>query len=336
MNLMKTVEPDGIIFSSSDHSTFPLIYLQSVEGIRPDVVIADKYGYVEKHLYEGMPGELTSRFRNIPTPQERSMIERWIIENNNRPIYFTKKRDMRDLPGLELVPWGLAYKLVRKTDRMQSQRPDLWSSYELRCLDNENAHMDYSAHSILGDYHFARGREYLHDGKPQEALSEFAVVAEHGQGVKEVLNNLGSVCAENGLVRDSIGYYQRAVEIDPTYLLALRNLSKLHEHLGDYAKAIDYQKRVLSAGPEDYQGTFQLATLYELMGDDENAILTYRKSIEMKPQDFRPFRALGFIYLSLADLRHRAPAMFVESLKRNPKQPDLEKMLVRLRGDIRS
>ena len=49
-NILRTLKPDSIILPASDHSTFPLLYFQAVEGLRPDVLIGDKYGTIEDRL----------------------------------------------------------------------------------------------------------------------------------------------------------------------------------------------------------------------------------------------------------------------------------------------
>jgi hypothetical protein len=49
-NILRCLKPDSIILPTADHSTFPLLYLQEVEGLRRDVVIGDSCGvpgYVE-------------------------------------------------------------------------------------------------------------------------------------------------------------------------------------------------------------------------------------------------------------------------------------------------
>ncbi len=70
-NLAATMKRDAIFFPSSDHATFPLVYLQLVEGLRPDVTIGGKYGYPDATLV-------------------------WdrIVERGDRPVYFSKKRSL--------------------------------------------------------------------------------------------------------------------------------------------------------------------------------------------------------------------------------------------------
>jgi hypothetical protein len=68
-DLLTSVEPYGILFTNGDNDTFPLWYLQEVEGVRPDVtVVVGQYLYTD--WYPRQLRELTSPDRQRPYDPE--------------------------------------------------------------------------------------------------------------------------------------------------------------------------------------------------------------------------------------------------------------------------
>ncbi len=328
-DLLATLDQNAILFSTSDHTAFPLIYLQAVEGERPDITVADKYGYIEKDLYNDIPEETRSKFRKIPDAGERRFIENWIIRNRKKPVFFTNKRDMRDLPEYLLVPWGLLYKVMRKFDAIEDPTK-LWEKYGLNTLENSTSPRDYTADLILCDYHFALSRTYLWNGEFEKTFQEFDRTAYYGKDVKETYNNLGSLCAESALLPEAISYFTEALSLDPTYVMARRNLAKTLSQAGDVNRALDNYRKVLETFPDDYEATLETARLYNALDNNKESVHAYREVIRLAPGDFQPYRELGFIYLRSFGQPKEAMELFRASLKYNPNQPDL----VDLTGEI--
>ena len=75
-NILESLSPNAILIPSGDHNTFPIIYRHFVEGLRPDVTLADKYGYIEYKIYKDMPQAV----KQIRTRRQREEIEAWLIK----------------------------------------------------------------------------------------------------------------------------------------------------------------------------------------------------------------------------------------------------------------
>lgn len=55
--LLDAAPKDAILVPSADHDTFAVVYLQDVLGLRPNLTIADRCGYLEPAILKGTPFE---------------------------------------------------------------------------------------------------------------------------------------------------------------------------------------------------------------------------------------------------------------------------------------
>ena len=281
-NMLAGMLPNAIIFPSGDHNTFPLIYLIHVEGRRPDVTIADKYGYIDLDLYENMPDN-PGKPR---TKDEREAIEEWIIRNAKRPVYFTVKKTS-PVQSAKTVPVGLLYHLL--PNGFECDTETCWDRIRYRNLEGAYAPEDYAAANILADYYYALAARELVRGNDDEARERFDECLTHAWGIKEIYNNVGSALAEAGMVGEAVGYYEQAARSDWRYGPARWNLAKIFRSLGQYAWSAKVFEDLTRATPDD----------------------------------FRPYGELGFLYRNHLDDLERARFWWYESLRRNPRQPQV-------------
>ncbi len=244
LNLFSTMERDAVYFGSGDHTLFPLAYLQIVEGVRPDVLIANKYGYPVPEVYKDMPPALKAGFARVPSRKDEEAIFAWLLDHTDRPVYSTSRRTSG---SRRVINAGLLYRYLAEGENVPQR--DLWANYTWHALDDAEEEEDWSAGLILFEYHFARGRKLLDEGHWEEALDALAAAAGCAGDDKDGLNNLGSLCAEYGLLESAADYWERALETDPDYVMALINLARLYQGLGDNEKALTYAERALARHP---------------------------------------------------------------------------------------
>lgn len=276
-NMLACMQPKAVLFPSGDHNTFPLIYLIHVEGTRPDVTIADKYGYVDPPLYADMP--------NSPgkprTPEEREEIEKWVIHRQRRPVYYTVKKTPK-IENASVMHVGLLYHLLPAGKAVETQ--SCWESIRYRNLEGLYAPEDLSAMNILADYYYARAVAALETGYKKTARSDFAKASGHAWGMKEVHNNVASALADYGLIEEAIAYYEEAARMDWRYVPARWNLARIFQNIGKLDWAAKVYEDITRAAPGDYRPYGELGFLFrDHFGDPGRARYWMYESLRINP-----------------------------------------------------
>ena len=284
-NILKSLEPQAILIPSGDHNTFPLIYRHFVDGLRPDITIADKYGYIEYELYQAMPNAP----RRIRTRREREQIEAYLISQARRPVYYTVKPRLEHLAGYEAVTYGM---LFRVTGPNLPSPPDTPATCCYRNLNGPGAPLDHAATVILSDYHFALAANALRAGNIAEAMPHVERAAHLSAGLKEGINNLGTLLAEFGLDQQAIRFYEQAAKLDRDYLTPRWNLDYLFKAQGNVLYAIQVFNDLARIEPEDARVFGELGFLLQRHGDLDLAIVNWGKSLGLNPRQPQILQAL--------------------------------------------
>jgi len=320
-NILKTLEENAIYFPVADHATFPVLYMQAVEGMRPDVTIGNKYGYTEASLYEGMPFELKGRIGKIPSEKDQAMIEDWIVANTDRPVYFTRKRPIAGAPGTQMANAGLLYRAVGP--RRPPPNRDYWSEYTWHTLDKADTRGEYTAEVVLSDYNFFLGRHLLETGQVEQGLDALKQALDATGESKETLNNLGSACAEYGQLEPAKEYFRKALDIDPDYTLSLLNFAKVSAQSKEFHAASQALKRIIALTPGDVEARWLLFHCMKELSRTDDALSQLQALAALTPSDAQVYREMGQLYMSQKQDARRAQQFFAKSLQLNPGQPDL-------------
>jgi hypothetical protein len=277
-NLLACMLPNALVFPSGDHSTFPLVYLTLVEGQRPDVLIADLYGYLDPGLYADQPAD-------SPDPPDA-----WLIKHARRPVYYAVKQTP-PVAGAHFVTAGLLYHLL--PDGKPFDADGLLATCTYR-NETEPARIDLGAVHIIVDATFFRGLARLEAGDVEGAELYFSQAAEAGAGIKEVFNNLGSAWAEHGYPNRARPHFESAADLDPRYATPRWNLFRIARAHRDWTAAEQRLRELAAADPDDPRPLNELGRLILAAREDPaSAAEFWRASLRRRPDQPAIRRALA-------------------------------------------
>jgi tetratricopeptide (TPR) repeat protein len=223
-NVLETLPPDAVLVPETDLVSFGAVYLQTVEGRRPDVTIARKYGYVDLDALPGFPAELRESTGDFPPRRHEPLIFSWLLEQTERPVFFEKPLAIQDI---RWSPAGLLYQALCPSE--QTAAEDYWSAYTWHTLDPQRTRGDYTAEAILLAVHLARARDFLGAGDLTAARAAAnRAITLYGEEL-QALNNAGVLFARYRHYPEAKGYFRRALSVAPGDATVSRNLSQLEE-----------------------------------------------------------------------------------------------------------
>jgi tetratricopeptide (TPR) repeat protein len=189
--VLESIPPGAHLIATDDNVLFVLIYLQMVEGRRPDVDL----------ILQGVG--------NAELPPLR-------FDPDEDPLFFTHHPNW-DLPELRIVPVGVVYRAWRPG------RSEPAVSLPRESLEGEldpRVPKDYLTDNLIGHFHYTVGfsfeqRDWL------KARTQFRAAAAASPENDVLFYNLGLVFARNGLYEDALAAYQRSHAINPRHLASL-------------------------------------------------------------------------------------------------------------------
>lgn len=238
--LLSGMLPDAIYFGGGDHTIFPAVYLHIVEGERPDVILADRYGYPAPEVYALVSESAPDR---RPSEAEEQRLFNAVLSQTSRPVYSAVPRIAP--AGSTRVNESLLYRYLRDGETPHAAPP---IEVPEAAFDTRG---EWSNELIVHDYLAARGRGLFDAGRPAEALAALDQASDYVHGDKHALNNLGLNAAEGGQVEAASVYFQRALDSDPLFLPAALNLARCFLMQGTPDEALEIVNRLEAAGLGD-------------------------------------------------------------------------------------
>ncbi|MCK4549323.1 MAG: tetratricopeptide repeat protein, partial [Candidatus Krumholzibacteria bacterium] len=315
-NILAGLEPDAIIFTNGDNDTYPLWYIQMVEGFRPDVNIANlsllNTSWYIRQLRDrkpSVPVTLTDSEIERVRPMvlkdggvawRRDLIMQHIIQEANwkRPIYVavTVPPEIWNPYAEHLEMQGMVRKLVTGKKKFQinefQTKRNFEDIYEFRGVLTSDWKVDESIYRTPD----IRGM-----------FINFAVAAFQ--------------LAQKASVRkdfvEAIRWAELSYSLNPDFDFSRRYLGLYYSRAGYFDKAVEHYRREIDRDPSNGVFWIGLVSIYEDRGDMEGALEILEKAVIAAP-GHRDLFGHGFRMSAILGRREQAKVFIRSWLDDNP------------------
>jgi len=163
---------------------------------------------------------------------------------------------------------------------------------------------------------------YLASGRPAEAEKVIASMLERAPDQRGLNYSYAQVLTKLGRGAESIKYLERAVEVDPTFGLAIQQLVDVYQSTSQWQKAADVLQPLINDEPTNLDFQRQQGYFYLRAGMSEKARARFAALLAADPKDTR---AQYYLAESLSDLERydEAEKLYRQLLEKTPDDADV-------------
>lgn len=147
------------------------------------------------------------------------------------------------------------------------------------------------------------GRIYLWFMAPAFLASSCVTISQRSTAKKESQQEnfiqQGNQYAKDGLLREAVESYKKALQREPNNATATRNLGIVLAKAGDYQGAITNLEKSMSDFENNFDANFFLAESYRATDKYAEAIYRYKKSLKLEEDEPRTLKSLAWSYYKI-------------------------------------
>jgi tetratricopeptide (TPR) repeat protein len=355
-NMLIALEPNAILFTNGDNDTFPLWYLQEVEGVRKDVRVVN-LSLLNTDWYIRQLRDLEPTVPMTFTDQQLENTLLWVVRNSQgriqlngdfqlgalwenhtgwyvkdiavynilnqnkweRPVYLAVT--VPDQMGLNdrLTMEGLVFRVYQDpvTTRMDREKT----------MENLN-HVYRYAGLIREDENGNR--------VPDTRVHKDANSAKLVQNYAAAYARLALALFEQDQPEEALLQIEKAELIAPRFPGLVVAKGVILERLDRVDEAIVHYAEMLRYYPGDWQLNYRLGEALTQVGRIEESIDYFNRAIDVAPPNqFYPYQGLASAYYRL-NMYERAANVLERWLVLHPDDPNVRELYDELRNSVRS
>jgi len=210
-------------------------------------------------------------------------------------------------PMAALLPLGLAL-LTWKQTHLYADQTTLW---EDTLAKNPAC---WLAHDDLG-------LTLLHEGRTDEAISQFHQALRLKPEDVEAHNNLGIALLSEGQAEEAITQYQESLRLQPGNAKAHNNLGNALLYQGRMDAAITEFQAAIRVNPDYAEAHYNLGTALNLQGHAGTAITEFQAALRLNPDYAEAHNNLGLAFLN-EGRTDEAGSQFLAAIRLKPEDAE--------------
>lgn len=177
---------------------------------------------------------------------------------------------------------------------------------------------------------YGLGSALLAQKKTSEARECFEravkLTANYPATLPNAWNNLGLISGRAGLNDEAIGYFEKALQLDPDNVIALENLGSAYRGEKRWQEARKTLERAATLDPNSAEANYSLAMVFAQTGQTDQAYQYLQKALSIRPTYPEALNNLGVLYL-----RTQRPSQAVATFEKCIRvAPDFDQSYVNL------
>ena len=134
--------------------------------------------------------------------------------------------------------------------------------------------------------HLNLARTLFKLGKQQEFVKEMQIALRLEPKIGSALDRfyLANALVNQGKTQQAIGFYYKAIVLNPRFVQAYHRLAEVLSQQGKYQQASEFLQQGIHHNPDDAESHFFLGQQFELLQNWDNAVKTYSKTLQLEPQ----------------------------------------------------
>jgi len=165
-----------------------------------------------------------------------------------------------------------------KLQRMTEKDAEKFASVGVAKIETGNANSLRAGITGSASEHLAAGKQFLQDGKYNEAIAELSLAASLDPKLSEAHNLLGIAFTQKGFSERAKDSFERAIKNEPEDADTLNNLGFSLYQSGNYRAAIDRLKRAAKLAPTDERILNNLGLAYCRVGKFDEAFKSFSRA----------------------------------------------------------